>query len=315
MMRPLCLLLLMAARLLPAADAALPNFLPADTKALIGLRLRAITGSKLFQGLATQAVNAGSDWMTVASMVGFDPLKDIDEILIASAAGRQNAPALMVVRGRFDLERLSAGAKRYHGVALLSGSKANGTIALLDGSTALAGDVTLVHTAIDQRGGTAEVSGLLAKAEDLREHYDIWGVGEIPQGAAAAVTQAPGIDSIDRFEFGLLLSHGIEASADLHGRSAKDLEKLSASLQLFKAMASQPGQAASGVKLETRLEGNTLHLSVAVPEEELKKAMMARASTLNPVGASAAPAPAPAPVRPLANANGDTVVLTLPGKH
>jgi hypothetical protein len=306
--------------MLPAADAALPDFLPPDTKVMIGVRLRAIVSSQMFQSVASQAVAAGSDWMTVASMIGFDPLKDIDEIFIASPADRQNAPALAIVRGRFDVERLSKGAKRYHGIPLLAGGKGpDSLIALLDASTAIAGDAESVHGAIDRRGKTAISPAMAARVEILRGKYDIWGAGEVPKGVVPpAGAQAPGLESVDRFEFGLQLTHGIDASAELHARSAKDLEKLAGSLQFFKsAMASQQGQAASAVKLETHVEGNTLKISLKVPEEEMRKAMLARAAAPSrPVVARtptpAVPAAAPAQVK---DGNGDTVLLTLPGKR
>ena len=321
--------LLLAARMLPAADAALPDFLPANTKVMLGVRLRAITGSPLFQGFATQAMSAGSDWMTMASMIGFDPLKDIDEILIAAAADRQNAPALIVVSGRFDVERLSAGAKRYHGVPLLSVSKgADSLTALLSATTAIAGDAAAVRAAIDHRGGGPIDGALAERVESLRARYDIWGVGQVPPGFKSPAGQAPGLDSVDRFQFGLLLSHGIEISAEVHARSPQDLQKLAGSLLLIKAaMAGQPNQGPDAVKLETQVEGNTLKISLAVPEAELRKALQARANAARsaPMGGSVSitgnpattvsPA-APASARPAANANGgDTVVLTLPGKR
>jgi hypothetical protein len=313
----LCLLL--AARLLPAADAALPDFLPANTKVMLGVRLRAITGSPLFQGIATQAMSAGSDWMTIASMIGFDPLHDIDEILIATTAERQNAPALMVVSGHFDVERLAAGAKRYHGVPLLTVSKNTGNLtALLNDTTAIAGDAAVVRAAIDHRGGGLIDTTLARRVESLRGRYDIWGVGQVPPGFKSPAGQAPGLDSVDRFQFGLLLTHGIELSAELHARSAEDIQKLAASLQLIKAaMANRPNQAPVAVKLETQLEGNTLKLSLAIPEEELRKAIQSRATAFRPAPAGGAVTITgnPVPAHPAANAGGDTVVLTLPGKR
>ncbi len=323
-MRRLCFVYLLAVCLLPAADGPFPGYLPPETQALIGVRLHALTSSPLFRDAASQAVTAGSDWMAVASMIGFDPLKDIDEILIASASDRPNGPALLVVRGRFDVARFSKGANHYHGVPLLgTGSKTSqGLIALLDGSTALAGDAALVHAAIDRRGSASAVSGELAeRAQALRERYDIWGIGTVPKDAAANMAQAPGLDAVDRFEFGLILSNGIELSAELHARTQKDLEKLAATVQLFKAMtAGQPGQPSSGVKFESSMAGDSLKLSVAVPEATLRKAMQSRQAIRRPVTASPVPGPAavfaPSPAKPpVINGNGDTVVITLPGKR
>jgi hypothetical protein len=324
-MRRLCFVYLLAVCLLPAAEGSLPGYLPPETKALIGVRLRSLAASPFFKDAASQAMASRSDWMAVASMIGFDPLKDIDEILIASASDQPNAPALLVVRGRFDVARLSNGAKHYRGVPLIGASTktAQGVIALVDSSTALAGDAALVHAAIDRRGNPSSVSEeLVARAETLRERYDIWGIGTVPKVAAANMAQAPpGLDAIDRFEFGLILSKGLELSAELHARSQKDLEKLAGTIQLFQAMtADRPGQPASGVKFESHMAGETLKLAVFVPEAAMRKAMQSRAAAVRPATVSPVPGPATvsAPVAakpPVLNGNGDTVIITLPGKH
>lgn len=323
-MRRLCFIYLLAVCLLPAAEGSLPGYLPPETRALIGVRLRSLAKSPLFREAASQASASGADWMTVASMIGFDPLKDIDEVLIASASDRPNAPALLVVRGRFNVARLANDAKRYRGVPVLTsgGKGAESVIALLDSSTALAGDTDLVHAAIDHRGSASAVSEeLLQRAETLRERYDVWGVGTVPTGAASNVSQAPGLDAVDRFEFGVILSNGIEASAELHARTQKDMEKLATSVQFLKAMtATRPGAPASKVKFETQMVGESLKLSVVVPEAELRKAMQSRTTAMRPMMISPVPGTpvvsAPAPAKPpVVNSNGDTVVVTLPGKH
>ena len=84
--------------------------------------------------------------------------------------------------------------------------------------------------------------------------------------------------------------------------------------------ADRPGQPASGVKFESHMAGETLKLSVAVPEAAMRKAMQARAAAVRPATVSPVPAPAtvsaPAATKPpVVNGNGDTVIITLPGKH
>lgn len=329
-MRPLCLVLLLGASLLPAAAAGLPDFLPTNTKVLIGVRLGAITASPLFQAYASQTMSAGSDWMNMSLLMGFNPLKDIDELLVATTAGGQNAPALLVIHGRFDVERLSAGARRYHGVPLLPTSHASDSfIALLDTSTAITGQAELVRSAIDRRGkGDSIAAGLADRAEALRNRYDIWGVGEVAEGVKAPAGPAVGLDSIDRFQFGLVLSHGIEASAELHARSAKDLEKLAGSLRIFTAaLMNQAKQSSSAVKLDTRVNSNTLNVSLVLPEDELRQALQARraamafsrsGSGVAVTGTPVASSPNAAPSRRATSdpdSEADTVVLRLPGKR
>src|SRR3954451_19112185 len=112
-----CVWIALAARMVLAADFAVQDYLPADTKVVMGLRVRGLTESSLFQENNASAQTLSESWTKLAALTGFDPLHDIDEVLLTSAADRENAPALIVLRGRFNLDRLGAGAERYHGVA------------------------------------------------------------------------------------------------------------------------------------------------------------------------------------------------------
>ena len=170
------------------ADFALQDYLPPDTKVVMGLRVRALTESSLFQETGTQQRKTLTEsWTKLTAVTGFDPLRDIDEVLLTSPADRENAPALVVLRGRFNLDRLGAGAELYHGVAIQGGGKkGSGVLALLDATTALAGEAPVVKAAIDRRGQPVAYDGaLVARVASLRERFDLWGTGERPQGFVA----------------------------------------------------------------------------------------------------------------------------------
>ena len=92
----LVLVALVAARLVAAGDSAL-NFLPADTKVVIGIRVSAIRESALFKDAGTDAQKMGEDWMKMVAITGFDPIHDIDEVLIFSAADNEKASALIEI--------------------------------------------------------------------------------------------------------------------------------------------------------------------------------------------------------------------------
>jgi len=310
---------LAAARAAVAADSALPDFLPAETKALIGIQVRSIASSPLAQGVTPDLKAAGSDWLKLVSLAGFDPLHDIEEVLIASTGDGQNAPMLAVARGSFDLARFSANATPYHGVPVsLSGKGSAGVMAMLDASTVILGDLPLVRAAIDRRGAGARLDpALAAAAASLRGRYDLWGTGGRAAGFVPAPAQPDGLDSVDRFQFGISVSHGLELAAEIHVASAKDAEKLTASVRLIEAMLKAQQPSADSARLDIRVENGTLKLSLAVPEEELKKAMTAQRASVKPAAAAktgltitSEPASAPPP-----KTDGSTGVLTLPGKR
>ena len=303
----LLLAALAAVRLLAAGDPAL-DLLPANTKVVFGMRVAAIVQSPLFNDAGEDARKLSEQWLKVAAITGFDPLHDIDEVLIGTSADNEKAPALLVVRGRFDLERMGAGAARYRGVALLGQARgASGVLALLDASTALAGDAAAVRAAIDRRGQGAARQGvplgaaLAERVQSLRDQFDLWGIGERPEGFVPPTGKNEGLDSMDRFELGIRISKGFELNAEMHARSAKD---------------------------------GTVRLSLAISEEALKKAIAEqRAAASAPKAAPAftltpptTPAPTPAPAAgppvitftdasgPAPENKGGTNVFVLPGK-
>ena len=278
----LVLVALVAAQLAAAGDFVL-DFLPANTKVVFGIRVRTIVESALFKDAGTGAQKMSADWLKLVAITGFDPLHDIDEVLMASPADRENAPALLVLRGRFDVARMGAGAPRYHGVAMVGGGKdGKSALALLDAATALAGDAPAVRAAIDRRGqGAALDAPMAARVQSLRERFDLWGTGERPEGFVSPTGKRAEFDSIDRFEFGVRIGKGFELGAEVHARSAKDAEKLAASVALMKAMMNGGEQA--GPKIDVQVKDGTVKVSLAISEADLKKAMAAQQGARMPM--------------------------------
>jgi hypothetical protein len=285
------LVALVAVRLLAAGDLT-SDFFPANTKVVFGVRVPAIVESALFKDSGTGAQKLSEEWLKVVAITGFDPLHDIDEILLASPADNEKAAALLVLRGRFDLARLGAGAARYHGVAMVGGGKdgkdGKGVLALLDATTLLAGDTLAVRAAIDRRGHNAALDGALAaRLQSLRERFDVWGTGERQEGFVSPTGKNEQLDSMDRFEFGVRISHGFELGAEIHARSPKDADKMAASLQLMKAMMSAQDELAP--KIDVQVNDGTIKISLAISEEGLKKMMAARRGATAPVVDRAGP--------------------------
>ena len=315
----LVLVALVAARLVAAGGSAL-NFLPADTKVVIGIRVSAIRESALFKDAGTDAQKLSDEWMKLVAITGFDPIRDIDEILIFSPADYEKAAALMAVRGRFNLERMGAGARRYHGVAMVGeGAGGNSVLALLDATTAVAGEAAAVRAAIDRRGHGAPLDAkLMARVQALTERFDIWGTGERPEGFVAPTGKREDLDSIDRFEFGISISKGLEIGAEVHAKSPKDAEKLAASVAMLQAM--MIGREPAAPKFDVQVKDGTIKLSLAVSEDDLKKAIAAQRSARAPNVGTAPKGGPPAvsskfTVGMPPNTNPDvTNVFVLPGK-
>jgi hypothetical protein len=334
-----CALFLLAAHAAIAGDSDLPDFLPPGIKAMFGVQVRRIATSPLAQGFTPSAMSRAGDWQKIVSLAGFDPIKDIDEVLMAStgAGGQgQTPPMLLIARGNFNVERFAAHAKPYHGVPVLEGGAGStGVVAMFDASTAIMGELPEVHAAIDRRGAGAPLDATLAATvASLRGKYDIWGLGDNPSSLIPAGAKPDGLnsglDSIDHFQFGISLSHGLELGAELHAASAKDVEKLTASVGFIEMLMKFQQPAANSPKIDISAKNGTIKLALAIPEEEFNKMIETQRAALKQNLKQKAPsarmdtsikiiAPVePAPVKGQAvgePAASGTTVFTLPGKQ
>src|SRR5438045_1987489 len=110
-------LLCETARLAAAGDQAL-DFAPPNTKAIFGVRVSQIAHSALFLAAAEQKSALVEQWAKLVALVGFDPLRDIDEVVIAAPDDDHKSQGLVILRGRFNEEKMAAGAARYRGVPM-----------------------------------------------------------------------------------------------------------------------------------------------------------------------------------------------------
>ena len=318
---------LAVARLLAAAEYPLAQLLPPDAAFVFGIRVRALTESPVFRTNSSDARAMSENWLKLAALTGFDPLRDVDECWLASTSGRENAPTLMLLRGRFNLEKLGAGAERYHGIALAhSGAAGASVLALLDAATALTGDSASVRAAIDRLAGPVPAATALStRAQALNSQFDLWGAGERPQGFAAPAVPADQLDAIDRFELGIRLTRGLDVSAEFHARSQAGAGKLTATLESLQAMLRTQGPQSPQFHIE--FHDNTWKIAFSISEAELQKAIATQRAGLQAPRPASQLAPQPAPVaRPMTVIGGEpaaagppaasgTTIVTLPRKQ
>ena len=316
----------------PADDSALPAFLPADTRLVIGLEVKNLAASELVR---TAGPNQNMDFVKFMMPAGFDLFRDLDDVLFTTNGDGQNSPVLIVAHGRFAALHMGEGVKQYHNLQLGNG-KQDGAAALVNESTVILGDVARVREAYSHRARASHLDAALVEAVgSMRGHYDVWGYGRLPEGFVPKTPQSQGLDSVDQFQFGFSVAHGLNADIELHVRNTQESEKLMAGVYMLEGMLkAQMPQSANDTHFEVKTEGNTLKLAIAIPEEALKKAIenqkkaaahmaaMPAQPTITgeqaPAAAAAAPAPPAAAVPAAAPKDGatpDTGVVMLPGKR
>ncbi|HEY1336070.1 MAG TPA: hypothetical protein VGF59_01105, partial [Bryobacteraceae bacterium] len=267
--------LLLSTAAAAATPPSLAEYAPPGTEMIFGIRMSSINTALSSQGVSQELHAKIADVLASTPLAGFDPLRDLDEVLLAGAAEGEKPPSIGVLIGRFDIDRFAKDAPRYHGVPIIESKKApDGMLALVDASTAIVGTPALVRAAIDGRGQGGHISAaLMARAETLHAKYDIWGAANPPAKAARAGAQPDPFDSVDRFDFGAALRHGVEAAAEIHVRSRQDADKMASTLRLFEAMMKAQQPSANGAKFDMQVQNGTLKVALNIPPAALKKAM------------------------------------------
>jgi hypothetical protein len=289
-----------------ASDAPLSELAPPGTKVAVGINVRGVLDSpavkELRKAFAAQEKDLVSGMGSNLHLPGFDPLKDVDQIWILATTVADKAPLLVIVRGRFDAEQLASGAKRYKGIPVIEGGVGTGAaIGLLGSETAIAGETAQVQAAIDRLGSGAQLEAeLKTRMDAAAASYDIWGIGDVPDGMPIPTTGTPpGSISIDRFMFGLAMRQGETLTAEIHARSTEDAAKMMAYLSMIQAAWKEQNKDSAST-LDVQSDNGTFRISMTVPDEEVRKGIdkmrsFAAMAEAGKPGAEAAPPPAPVP--------------------
>ena len=158
---------------LPAADPTLLNLVGPDAKLLAGVNVEQAKGTLFGQYLLNQMESGNKDMQQLIALTGFDPTRDVREVLVASSGAAETGLAL--ARGNFDAAKIAALAsvkgavsEAYGGVTILEDPKQTHGVVFLDSSTAIAGDVASVKGAIDRQKNPQPLSSSVAVKPSTR---------------------------------------------------------------------------------------------------------------------------------------------------
>jgi hypothetical protein len=302
---PVCyrivLILLISASIAGAVDPVLLDQVMPEAKVFAGINIADISTSPLARMALAQSESGSEQIKALTRTIGFDPLKDVREILIASTGEAKDSRSLVLLRGSFPkIEALSVAAgtppQSYKGTPVLSMKQQTSLtmLALLDPSMIAVGDQKSVQAAIDRRGVNVGLdSRLVARVQEMSRLYDFWMVGKVPEVAFPAAG-APGqqlgglmqgdiMKSVVEFGGGVKLGPELVIAGEAVTKTDKDATALVDVLKFFIGMAQmsvQKGpQTADSMaflqKLNLRAEGNVAKMSLTIPAAELEKAVKA----------------------------------------
>jgi len=100
----------------PVRAGEVDKYLPDDTEMVVSVNVKQIVESELFkkniEAKAREALKNQDELQDALKDLGFDPFTDIERVIAARPAGAEPDRGLLIVHGKFDLDRFQAKAEK-----------------------------------------------------------------------------------------------------------------------------------------------------------------------------------------------------------
>lgn len=187
----------------PRVDKVLAQMTPPGSTVLVGVRVDQISQTDFYKKLVAGQTLAQLDQF--AQVSGFDPRRDVKEVLYATTA----SGSVLMARGTFHVNGTSpsGAAKVRHGEYDIWRRGASG-FCILDATLAVAGDMPAVEAALDEwkSGSHTAAQALLARVSAVNPQSQVWGISTGSAGFLA--------DNLPRSSSGLDFSHIFQGLED-----------------------------------------------------------------------------------------------------
>jgi hypothetical protein len=285
-------------------DQGLLNLVPSGTRVLAGIRVDQGKVSPFGQYLLQRASQQDDHFQKLLDETGFDPRRDLQEVLFASTGEHGQAGTrshgLILARGVFDPQKIENTAvakggrvEHYGGVDIISGKAGeNAGVAFLDKTLAIMGDRATIRSLIANRDAPAPLDPQLQQRMEIASNgNEAWFASVVPGTEIPAQAKfGPEGESIN----GTVLQSITQTSGAVHSaanglnfkldavtRSDRDAQSLSDVIRFFAGMVqmqaqNQPQAALLVPSLDAmRLTtiGNETHVSLSIPEATVEQLM------------------------------------------
>lgn len=258
-------------------DRTLVALLPSNATTLVGVDLDRLKGTTLYRHIEEESHRgpANSQFDAFTAATGFDPRRDVRELLMASwidPASKNEPQFVAVARGDFNVEAIGREVRKegkvtseiYRGLEVFApetGGKQprknapktpheQGAFAFLDQKTAIAGTRAAVLAAIDRKAGGGpsllDNSSLLARAQTISSSSQVWAVSQNPGDVVARAMPKSGsvetsnfariFASMQNSTFALDLMNGLDLRAVGLCKTSEDAKTLGDAARGFVAI-------------------------------------------------------------------------------
>jgi hypothetical protein len=286
---------------LSAADPRLLSLAMPDATVLAGVNVDQAKATPFGQFVLTTLLQTQDQKLQqLATLTGFDPRRDVNELLLASAGAAGSKTGLALARGVFDPDKIAAAAQSaaaavetYGGVSIIEDPQHQNGFAFLDSTLVVAGDLANVKAAIDRRQGGSTISAALAaQVNQLSSTQDAWAISTVPPSTLkppAAAPPAAGADlqnalqKIASASGGLKFGSVVVLTGQAQAATPQDASSLGDVLQLFVNMAQlqaakRPEAAALAQSLVVSTQGSTVKITLSLPEGQFQQLVKPKAA-------------------------------------
>jgi hypothetical protein len=280
---------------LSAADPQLLNLVIPDAKVLAGVNVEQAKGTQFGQYVLNQLQTHDAQMQQLVALTGFDPRRDVSELLLSSDGVAGSKTGLALARGTFDVAKITAAAtvagaatEVYNGFTILEDPKnKEAGIVFLDATKVAAGDVPSVKGAIDRLKTPQPLpAAVTVKVNQWSLSQDAWGITTVPPDSlvpAGQGTQNPMFNvgksvqaAAGGVKFGALVVFSGEAQCD----TAENAKTLGDMIQLLINMAQMqanldPTAAALIKSVTVTASGNLMKIQASLPEDVFQQLLQA----------------------------------------
>jgi hypothetical protein len=273
-----------------AAGRQLRDLVMPDAKVLAGLNMDRVKSTALGRYVLTQLAQRVVQIHEASTFFGFDPSRNVHELLFASSGTSLDAGGILVARGRFDGAAMRSKAEQnggttetYRGATILLDTKKTIGLALLSSTIAAAGDVASVKAVIDREAKLSSMtSALSAEVSRWSAAGDFWVISMVPPlglmpGSAPANPGGPQnlLKNLQRAAAGIRFRNGAEVTTEAQADTSENASTLGNALKFLanmaQAQASKKGAPAAALPLpEVKTQGATLNISATLTDSQFR---------------------------------------------
>lgn len=281
-----------------AANSQLLSLVMPDAEVLAGVNVDSAKASPFGQYVLSQIQSQDQEMQKLIALTGFDPTRDVNEVLVATN-GTPNTGLVLAV-GMFDAAKIQAAAvagggatETYNGVTIIEGPKQTHGVAFLTTTLVVAGDLANVKAAIDRQTNPTVLPSTVSSQVSLWSgKEDAWAITTVPPSSLhppSTAPKLPGMNGQGPFQAVQSAAGGVkfgtptvvtgQAQADnpQDATSMGDALKLLANLAQMQA-SKDPAAASIAQTLQVTTSGSTLNVTVSLTEDQLQQIVKPKAN-------------------------------------